>query len=171
MRMLGTILVAKICVATVCVVAACCSAAFAGERVNVHPHQFNPGGWGLDVQFMDVMGSPYLIAHGKGIRVADAKAHVEIPKSGAWRVWVRSRKWTDGAGFFSVRVNGAALPKTFGAAQPEWEWEDGGIVEIQKGKCDISLVDGDGFDGRCAGVVLTLDGERPRGALDFASAP
>ena len=171
MRMLGTILVAKICVATVCVVAACCSAAFAGERVNVHPHQFNPGGWGLDVQFMDVMGSPYLIAHGKGIRVADAKAHVEIPKSGAWRVWVRSRKWTDGAGFFSVRVNGAALPKTFGAAQPEWEWEDGGVVEIQMGKCDISLVDGDGFDGRCAGVVLTLDGERPRGALDFASAP
>ena len=148
-----------------------CCGAFAGERVDVHPHQFTPGGWSLDVQFMDVMGSPYLIAHGKGIRVADAVANVEIPKSGAWRVWVRSRKWVDGAGFFAVRVNGAALPKAFGAAQSEWEWEDGGVVELQEGRCGIALVDGDGFDGRCAGVVLTLGGDRPCGALDFASAP
>ena len=61
------------------VAALCGLAAFAGERIDVHPHEFAPGGWGLDVQFMDVMGSPYLIAHGKGIRVADATAQVDIP--------------------------------------------------------------------------------------------
>ena len=127
--------------------ALCCTVAFAVERVDIHPHQFVLGGWGIDVQFMDVMGSPYLIAHGKGIRVADAKAQAEIPKSGAWRVWVRSRKWTDGAGSFTVRVNGATLPKVFGVSQLEWDWENGDVVELQEGKCDISLVDGDGFDG------------------------
>ena len=151
--------------------ALCCASAFAVERVDVHPHQFVPGGWSLDAQFMDVMGSPYLIAHGKGIRVADATAQVEIPKSGTWRVWVRSRKWTDGAGSFAVHVNGATLGKVFGASQFEWNWEDGGAVELQEGKCDISLVDGDGFDGRCAGIALVLDGGRPQGALDFSSAP
>ncbi len=69
-----------------------------GARVEVLPQCFDAGGWGLDVQFMDVMGSPYLIAHGRGIRVADAKARAEIPETGTWRVWVRSRQWVKGAG-------------------------------------------------------------------------
>ncbi|MBQ1866467.1 MAG: pyridine nucleotide-disulfide oxidoreductase, partial [Bacteroidales bacterium] len=30
------------------------------------------GGWSLDQQFMDIMGSPYLIAHGMGVPVQDA---------------------------------------------------------------------------------------------------
>ena len=30
------------------------------------------GGWCVDQQFMDQMGSPYLIAHGMGVPVADA---------------------------------------------------------------------------------------------------
>lgn len=31
------------------------------------------GGWVVDQQFMDLMGSPYLLAHGLGCPVADAK--------------------------------------------------------------------------------------------------
>ena len=138
-------------------------------QVNVHPQSFDAGGWELDVQFMDVMGSPYLLAHGGGIRVADAKANAEIPESGKWRVWVRSRKWVDGAGAFRVRVGDVTLDRTFGVSQSEWAWEDGGEVELGKGAAEIALVDSDGFDGRCAGVVLANGGERPEGALKVDS--
>ncbi|MBO7237635.1 MAG: pyridine nucleotide-disulfide oxidoreductase, partial [Kiritimatiellae bacterium] len=54
------------------------SLGFAG-RVDIHPQAFDPGGWKVDVQFMDVMGSAYLLAHGNGIRCLDAKAVANIP--------------------------------------------------------------------------------------------
>ena len=162
----------------------CCSSRFAvvaaamllsagtlsAARIDVHPQCFDAGGWKLDVQFMDVMGSPYLLAHGCGIRVTDAKAVADVTEIGKWRVWVRSRKWTDGAGAFKVRVGGRMLDRTFGVSQPEWSWEDGGEVELEKGQVRISLEDRDGFDGRCAGIVLTNDGVRPDGALKLDAA-
>ena len=40
------------------------------------------GGWVLDQQFMDEMGSPYLLAHGMGIPVADAQTTVELLEPG-----------------------------------------------------------------------------------------
>ena len=79
-------------------------------RVEVYPQCFEPGGWSLDPQFMDVMGSPYLLAHGLGVRVMDATARVDVPESGEWRVWVRTRKWVDGAGAFRVSIGGRTLP-------------------------------------------------------------
>ena len=51
-------------------------------RVDVYPQSFDAGGWSLDAQFMDVMGSPYLLAHGLGVRVTDAKAYVSFPEQG-----------------------------------------------------------------------------------------
>ncbi|MBQ6915524.1 MAG: hypothetical protein IJQ65_07370, partial [Kiritimatiellae bacterium] len=134
-------------------------------RVDIPAQTFDAGGWGLDVQFMDVMGSPYLIAHGKGIPVTDARAVVDVPEDGAWRVWVRARKWVDGAGAFKVRVNGEELARTFGASQAEWAWEDGGEVRLCRGRAEVRLVDTDGFDGRCAGVVLSKGGEAPTAPL------
>ena len=43
------------------------------------------GGWVLDQQFMDLMGSPYLLAHGMGTPVTDAvtAVAVAVPPSGA----------------------------------------------------------------------------------------
>ena len=38
------------------------------------------GGWVVDQQFMDVMGSPYLLAHGMGEPVKDASTQVEFPE-------------------------------------------------------------------------------------------
>ena len=142
-------------------------------RVEIAPQAFDPGGWKLDVQFMDVMGSPYLLAHGAGIRRTDAKTVVSIPRSGAWRVWARTRKWADGAGAFAISVGGKRLERTFGASQEEWAWEDGGRIELEIGPAEVRLVDLDGFDGRCAGVVLADgdDGDTPpEGALDFRRA-
>ena len=148
----------------------CAAGTLSAARVDVHPQGFDAGGWKLDVQFMDVMGSPYLLAHGCGIRVTDAKAFAEIPAAGVWRVWVRARKWVDGAGAFKVCVGDRMLDRTFGVSQDEWAWEDGGEVALEKGSVRLALVDGDGFDGRCAGIVLTDDGTRPAGALSLADA-
>ena len=142
---------------------------FAG-RVDIHPQAFDPGGWKVDVQFMDVMGSPYLLAHGNGIRCLDAKAVANIPESGEWRVYVRSRSWVEGAGAFKIKVNGVLLDTVFGITQSEWAWEDAGVVKLEKGVSRVSLVDCDGFAGRCAGVVFVKNEDAPEGALSIDSA-
>ena len=111
----------------------------AAARVDVHPQCFEPGGWSLDPQFMDVMGSPYLLAHGLGVRVMDATARVDVPESGEWRVWVRTRKWVDGAGAFRVSIGGKTLPTVFGRGAPEWNWESGGAVRLEKGEVEVRL--------------------------------
>ena len=139
--------------------------ASAGARVDVYANSFREGGWKLDVQFMDVMGSPYLLAHGLGSPVPDATATAMVPEAGVWRVWVRSRKWVEGAGFFKVLVDGRELEKTFGKGSDKWDWEDGGAVELKAGSVRIALRDLDGFDGRCAGVALVKDGDAPKGAI------
>ena len=136
--------------------AAClaCGALWA-EVVTVPPQSFDAGGWSLDCQFMDAMGSPYLLAHGLGRRVTDATAVAHVPSGGRWRVWVRARNWADGApGRFQVSVGGTRLARVFGAGGGAWAWEDGGEVSLRRGKVEVRLVDSDGFDGRCAGVVL-----------------
>ena len=143
-------------------------------RVDVYPQSFEAGGWGLDAQFMDVMGSPYLIAHGLGVRVLDAKARVAFPKAGEYRVWVRTRNWADGnPGRFRVLVDGKPLVKEFGAGPRIWSWEDGGVVQISGTEATVTLEDLTGFDGRCAGIVFDSDvkgGKAPEGALKINEA-
>ena len=130
----------------------------AAASVAIPAQGFWAGGWSIDAQFMDVMGSPYLLAHGLGVPVADALATADVPTSGVYRVWVRTRNWADGApGRFTVFVNGQALDKTFGTGASEWTWEDGGAVELPAGTVTVALHDLTGFDGRCAGVVLDAD--------------
>jgi hypothetical protein len=51
------------------------------------------GGWVLDTQFVHIMGSPYLLAHGMGQPVADAKTQIELPSTGQWKVFVRTKDW------------------------------------------------------------------------------
>lgn len=142
-----------------------------GKMVSVYPQSFDAGGWVLDAQFMDTVGSPYLLAHGLGVRVTDAKARVEFPQPGEYRVWVRTRNWADGApGRFRVFVDGAPLCKEFGAGSREWSWEDGGVVEIAGKVASIVLEDSTGFDGRCAGIAFTAADEKPEGPLKIDEA-
>jgi hypothetical protein len=54
------------------------------------------GGWVLDQQFMDRMGSPYLLAHGLGVPVADAVTTVSFPSRGIYKMWVRTKDWVPG---------------------------------------------------------------------------
>ena len=50
----------------------------------------NKGGWKVDQQFMDLMGSPYLLAHGMGVPVDDASTEVTFPEKGEYYVYVLS---------------------------------------------------------------------------------
>ncbi|MEM7391385.1 MAG: NADH-dependent oxidoreductase, partial [Verrucomicrobiota bacterium] len=64
------------------------------ETIRVDAEQFKDfGGWKLDTQFIEIMGSPYLLAHGLGRPVADAKTTVHFPKTGTYRLWVRTKDW------------------------------------------------------------------------------
>ena len=67
------------------------------------------GGWVVDQQFMDQMGSPFLLAHGLGKPVADAVTKVTLAK-GEYRVWVRTRDWVapQGPGRFKASCPSAS---------------------------------------------------------------
>ncbi len=101
------------------------------------------GGWVIDQQSMEVIGSPYLMAHGMGIPVEDASTTIVLPKKGTYRVYVRTRNWTapwsdKAAGLFQVLINGKAIDWEFGSGNPEWTWVDGGIVTVDEVQVEIS---------------------------------
>ena len=120
------------------------------------------GGWVLDQQSMDQMGSPYLLAHGLGIPVKDATKTVNIVSPGTYRAWVRTRDWVapwkaPGApGKFQVKVNGTPLETTFGTTGAQWHWQDGGLVELGA-RIQVALNDLTGFEGRCDAVLFCKD--------------
>ena len=133
------------------------------EFVFVEAEQFaNHGGWELDQQSMEQMGSPYLLAHGLGIPVQDAKTKIEFPIAGSYRVWVRTKDWVapwnaPGApGKFQLLLNGKAIPEIFGTKSATWHWHDGGIVEVEK-KATLALHDLTGFEGRCEAILFCKD--------------
>ena len=109
----------------------------ADDRVLVEAESLDEcGGWVVDQQFMDLMGSPYLLAHGLGEPVRDAVSRVKFPAAGEYRVWVRTRDWVapwkaPGApGRFQVLIDGQPLDTTFGTEGAKWHWQDGGIVKV-----------------------------------------
>jgi hypothetical protein len=117
------------------------------------------GGWVLDPQFMDQMGSPYLLAHGLGKPVANAKTEAELPEAGNYHVWVRAKDWVPShhPGRFKVLVNGQELAETFGVNGQDWLWQRGGQIEVKDRKVTIELQDLTGFDGRCDAIYFTTD--------------
>lgn len=120
------------------------------------------GGWVVDPQFVEQMGSPYLLAHGKGIPVADATTCVNI-KPGRIRAYVRTRDWTpdwDGEkpGRFQLILGGKTFPVTLGIAPATWGWVDAGVVEVGEGPQTLTLHDLTGFEGRCDAIYLCHEG-------------
>ncbi|WP_332456423.1 FAD-dependent oxidoreductase [Petrimonas sp.] len=128
----------------------------------------NKGGWVVDQQFMDLMGSSYLMAHGLGTPVSDATTTVNFAKTGEYTVFVRTYNWTspwttkEGPGKFQLTVNGRALNnKILGTKSNTWEWQEVGKVKISSGTVTIGLRDLTGFNGRCDAVYFTMDNVLP----------
>ncbi|MDR2916126.1 MAG: FAD-dependent oxidoreductase [Tannerella sp.] len=121
----------------------------------------NKGGWVLDQQFMDIMGSPYLMAHGLGKPVADAETTITLPEKGIYYIYVRTYNWTspwkkaEGPGKFKVSVDGKKLSNVLGTAGSEWMWQLAGKVSVRDAKVNVKLHDLTGFNGRCDAIYFT----------------
>jgi hypothetical protein len=121
------------------------------------------GGWVVDQQAIDQMGSPFLLAHGLGRPVNDAVTTVKFPSSGRYRLWVRTRDWVapwnaPGApGKFRFVVGGKTLKTVFGTEGAQWHWQDGGMVDIVGRTAAVRLHDLTGFAGRCDAIVFSAD--------------
>jgi len=123
----------------------------------------DPGGWVVDQQSIDIMGSPYILAHGLGIPVKDASTTLNIPANNEYRVWVRTRDWVapwgaEGApGKFQLSIAGIRLNTVFGTEGAKWSWQSGGSVRLKKGSVAISIHDLTGFNGRCDAIIFATD--------------
>ena len=166
--------------------AAFVAAAASAETVVLETEAFADwGGWVNDTQFMDQMGSPYLLAHGMGKPVADAKTSFTVRKGGAYNVWVRTKNWLAWVkgrqgqywgetvpGCFNLVVNGRRLPNRLGVqGKGEWEWVKADDVLLTAGENTVALHDLDGFDGRCDAIVFTTEAHPDCDALRKASMP
>jgi len=123
----------------------------------------NRGGWSVDQQFMDNMGSPYLLAHGMGEPVADAQTRIVLPQAGTYYVYVRTYNWTspwkkaEGPGKFKLSVNGKTLSVTLGDRGDAWMWQEAGKVTVKEKQATVALHDMTGFDGRCDAIYFTTE--------------
>jgi len=147
-----------LCVAATLLFAACGNT----ETVLLEAESFtNKGGWVVDQQSMDVLGSPYLLAHGAGKPIEDAETGTVLPESGRWHVWVRTFNWTspwsekEGPGAFKVEVNGKELKNVCGTKGDSWMWQYAGSFKAKGTEVEIELEDLTGFDGRCDAIVLS----------------
>jgi NADPH-dependent 2,4-dienoyl-CoA reductase/sulfur reductase-like enzyme len=123
------------------------------------------GGWVLDNQFMALMGSPFLLAHGMGEPVKDASTSVTLPAPGTYKVWARTRDWApytatgapgNGPGRFQVRVDGQQVGPVQGDdGNPAWGWRSVGTVTVASARVQVSLHDETGFEGRCDAILFS----------------
>jgi hypothetical protein len=134
----------------------------AQQSILVEAENFSDkGGWVVDQQFTDLMGSSYLMAHGMGIPVKDAETEVEFPATGNYNVFIRTFNWTspwysgEGPGKFRLLINGSPTGSTLGAEGSGWFWQNAGSVNITSKKVKVGLRDLTGFNGRADAIYFT----------------
>ena len=121
----------------------------------------NLGGWVVDQQFIPSMGSPYLLAHGMGEPVENAKTTVDFPESGRYWFWIRTKDWVptrpETPGTFKIIFDGEEYPETFGVNEG-WQWIQSGRIRVGSSKqLTIELKDETGFEGRCDALYFSKD--------------
>lgn len=153
------------------------SVGYINSQVLIEAESFNDkGGWVVDPQFMDQMGSPYLMAHGMGNPVKNAKTTVLFPVRGVFKVWVRTFNWIapwyaemEGPGAFQLSINGTILPNILGTKGERWMWQEAGTIDLSNpkdsktkyrrygAKAELELIDHTGFNGRVDAILFTKD--------------
>src|SRR5210317_1827397 len=131
-----------------------------GQDLLIEAESFEEkGGWMVDPQFVEQMGSSYLLAHGMGMPVRNAHTVFRINKRGSYHVWVRTKNWAPGnweaPGIFQLQINDHVFMEILGTKE-DWNWEYAGELKLGKGAHDLILKDLTGFDGRCDAVFLSL---------------
>ena len=142
------------------------------------------GGWISDPQFMEIMKSSEMLAHGLGIPVADAVTSFEVVADGVYNLWVRTKNWTapwsdkPTPGIFKIAVDGVDADTIFGTGAEHWHWQFGGKMELKAGRHSLNVHDLTGFDGRFDAILLTSDEQEPgdidslrRSLLDLPAQP
>lgn len=125
------------------------------------------GGWIIDQQSIEQMGSPYLMAHGLGVPVADARTAFCVAEDGLYTVWARTRDWTrvwdapSSAGRFLAGIDARPLENVLGTNGPDWAWQRAGRVHLAAGEHALFLRDLTGFNGRCDALFLTTADDPP----------
>lgn len=143
-------------------VSAACISAQKNQLILIETERFiNKGGWVTDQQSMDIMGSPYLMAHGMGVPVKNAETTVTFNKPGTYRVFVRTRNWAarwtdkDAPGKFQLIVNNKPLETVFGTNGDDWAWQEGESITISDKTVSVVLKDLTGFNGRCDAILFS----------------
>ena len=150
------------------------------ETITLECERFkDTGGWSIDSQFRLEMGSTYLLAHGMGVPVADAKTTFEAKAAGEYTLYARTRNWTlnqavkhgwpkdrPTGGRFCILVNGEKAGEDLPGADPDWAWRKVGTVALKAGANEVALRDLDGFDGRCDAICFTTEAELPASATN-----
>jgi hypothetical protein len=130
----------------------------------------NKGGWVVDPQFVEQVGSPYLMAHGMGIPVENASTSLEFPAGGNYHVWARTTDWAPGPweppGQFNILVGKETLPETMGYHHG-WGWNYAGKVKVQEGPVVVELEDLTGFNGRCDALYFSNRYRAPTNQPDY----
>ncbi|WP_443639658.1 FAD-dependent oxidoreductase [Alistipes shahii] len=136
----------------------------------------NLGGWTADPQFMEQMGSSYLLAHGLGVPVADASTHFQITHADTYKIYVRTRNWTaeftdrETPGRFRISIDGEEQPIDFGTGEACWHWQEGVPVALSAGEHTLRVHDLTGFDARLDAVLLTRTDKRPQDDVEAVRA-
>lgn len=138
------------------------------QEVLIEAESFiDKGGWVVDPQFVEQMGSPYLMAHGMGVPVTNAVTKVNFKDTGKYHVWARTKNWVpgdwDAPGQFKIIVNGKILKTTLGFTTG-WTWEYAGNVKIKSNEVEIQLSDLTGFNGRCDAIYFSRSNKMPTDA-------
>lgn len=140
---------------------------FAQPIVIEAEHFSSPGGWKIDTQFVEQMGSVYMLAHGLGTPVEDATTTFIATQASTRHLWARTRNWVAGytneqaPGRFQIIINGTTQAVEFGATRADWHWQYGGVCSLVSGENRLALHDLTGFDGRCDAIVFTETAEPP----------
>jgi hypothetical protein len=130
----------------------------------------NKGGWVVDPQFVEQMGSPYLMAHGMGVPVENASTTIEVPSSGSYHLWARTTDWAPGPwtspGQFQILLGGKRLPETMGN-YVHWGWNYAGKVNVKGGPVLLELEDLTGFNGRCDAIYISNKYRTPTNQQEY----